>query len=90
VASGAYRRQPEAAGEIALEEIDKNLNLGCAMAVSGAAVSSNMGANTVRLLSPTLALLNIRLGYWMCNPRYLATATRGKRAIGTGGMIKSL
>jgi len=79
--SKTYRRQPEPAGEIALEEIDKNLNLGCAMAVSGAAVSSNMGANTVRLLSPTLALLNIRLGYWMCNPRYPAAATRGRRAI---------
>jgi hypothetical protein len=77
----APTREPPPAGEIALEEIDENLNLGCAMAVSGAAVSSNMGANTVRLLSPTLALLNIRLGYWMCNPRYPAAATRGKRAI---------
>jgi hypothetical protein len=80
VTSGAYPCQAEPADEIALEEIDKNLNLGCAMAVSGAAVSSNMGAKTVRLLSPTLALLNIRLGYWMCNPRHLA-ATQGKRAI---------
>ena len=31
-----------------------------------------MGTQTVRLLSPTLALLNIRLGYWLCNPRELA------------------
>ncbi len=55
-----------------MEEIDSRLNLGTAMAISGAAVSANMGASTVRLLSPTLALLNIRLGYWLRNPRDLA------------------
>ena len=41
------------------------------MAISGAALSANMGSNTVRWLSPTLALLNIRLGYWLRNPRDL-------------------
>ena len=55
-----------------MEKIDKRLDLATAMAISGAAVSANMGSNTVRLLSPTLALLNIRLGYWLRNPRHLA------------------
>jgi hypothetical protein len=46
-------------------------DIGTAVAVSGAAASSNMGGNTVRGLAPTLALLNIRLGYWIDNPRRL-------------------
>jgi hypothetical protein len=52
--------------------IDPALDLGTAMAISGAAVSANMGGRTIRALSPTLALLNVRLGYWLPNPRYLA------------------
>jgi hypothetical protein len=55
-----------------METVDPKLDLGSAMAVSGAALSANMGSNTVRWLSPTLALLNIRLGYWLRNPRNLA------------------
>ena len=56
-----------------MEQIDPRLELGSTMAISGAALSANMGSNTVRLLSPTLALLNIQLGYWLRNPRHLAT-----------------
>ena len=48
-------------------------DLATAMAVSGAAASSNMGGNTIRGLAPTLAVLNIRLGYWMSNPAKLRT-----------------
>lgn len=63
----------------ARDDLDPALNLGTAMAISGAAVSANMGGNTVRSLSPTLALLNIRLGYWLRNPRYLARFPGGGR-----------
>src|SRR5262249_37018753 len=59
-----------------METVDPRLDLGAAMAISGAAVSANMGSNTVRWLSPTLALLNIRLGYWLRNPRHLAKIKR--------------
>jgi hypothetical protein len=55
-----------------METIDQRLDFATAMAISGAAVSANMGTQTVRLLSPTLALLNVRLGYWLRNPRDLA------------------
>ncbi|HUB64643.1 MAG TPA: hypothetical protein VL996_09400, partial [Methylocella sp.] len=44
------------------------IDLGTAMAISGAAVSANMGASTVKALTFTLALLNVRLGYWLRNP----------------------
>lgn len=51
------------------ETADPRLDLGCAIATSGAAVSANMGSHTVRALSPTLSLLNVRLGYWIRNPK---------------------
>jgi hypothetical protein len=58
---------------LGMEDIDPRLDLGSAMAISGAAISANMGSDTVRWLSPTLALLNIRLGYWLRNPRDLGS-----------------
>ena len=39
--------------------------------ISGAAASSNMGSATIKPLVPTLALLNVRLGYWLTNPAKL-------------------
>jgi hypothetical protein len=59
-----------------MERVDPRLDLGATMAISGAALSANMGSNTSRWLSPTLALLNIRLGYWLRNPRDLAKRKR--------------
>ena len=53
-----------------LQNADRNINLGTAMAISGAAVSSNMGSNSIAAMAPTLALLNVRLGYWLINPRF--------------------
>jgi hypothetical protein len=51
-----------------MERLTADLNLATAMAVSGAAASSNMGSQTIRPLTPTLTILNIRLGYWLRNP----------------------
>jgi hypothetical protein len=61
----------EATGYVAtkdVEQITTGLDLATAMAVSGAAASSNMGAQSIKPLTPTLAILNIRLGYWLRNP----------------------
>lgn len=49
----------------------RQLDLATAVAISGAAVSSSMGRVQIGLLRPTLALLNLRLGYWMPNPRFM-------------------
>jgi hypothetical protein len=57
-----------------IETVAAALDLATAMAASGAAVSSNMGAQNIKPLTPTLALLNIRLGYWMRNPAQLHLA----------------
>lgn len=57
----------------ALEEHTGDLDLATAMAVSGAAASANMGSNTIKALTPTLTLLNVRLGFWLTNPSALGT-----------------
>jgi hypothetical protein len=62
------------------ERVVKDLDLATAMAISGAAASSNMGGRSIRPLRPTLALLNIRLGYWVKNPRYVASNGACRRA----------
>jgi hypothetical protein len=64
-------------------EMETGLDLPTAMAISGAAFSSNMGANSIRALTPTLALLNVRTGYWLRNPLSLAV-----EPMGTGRAVK--
>lgn len=59
-----------------IEAEETILDLGAAMAISGAAISSNMGAETFRPASFTLAILNIRLGFWLRNPNRIT----GRRA----------
>ncbi|HET6377913.1 MAG TPA: patatin-like phospholipase family protein [Methylocella sp.] len=54
-----------------IEAEETALDLGSAMAISAAAVSSNMGSATIKLISFTLAILNVRLGYWLRNPRQI-------------------
>ena len=67
------------AGTAAVERLEQSLDLATAMAISGAAASSNMGSNSIRALTPTLALLNVRLGYWLSNPRYVGANARPQR-----------
>ncbi len=64
----------DATGYASTEAMTANepqLDLATAAAISGAAVSSSMGRVGIGFLSPTLALLNLRLGYWLRNPRYV-------------------
>jgi len=56
-----------------LPDKPQKFDLATAVAISGAAVSSSMGRVQIGLLRPTLALLNLRLGYWMLNPRFIET-----------------
>jgi hypothetical protein len=59
------------AGTPVMEGEDVRIDVASAMAISGAAASANMGGSTIRILSPTLSLLNIRLGYYLKNPLYV-------------------
>lgn len=52
------------------------LSLATAMATSGAAASANMGNHTIRILTFSLSMLNVRLGYWLANPNELAKFSR--------------
>ena len=57
-----YRRSKDYGG-------DDGISLGTAMAISGAAASSNMGYYTTSpILSLVLTLFNVRLGWWLGNP----------------------
>ncbi|TPK88871.1 hypothetical protein FJ934_25685 [Mesorhizobium sp. B2-4-12] len=51
-----------------MERVVPDLSLATAMATSGAAASANMGRQTIKILTFSLSLLNIRLGYWLANP----------------------
>lgn len=50
------------------ETVNPDLDLATAMALSGAAVSPQMGLSTTRLAGFWLTLLNIRLGAWLKRP----------------------
>src|SRR5271165_1468406 len=47
---------------------DGGISLGTAMAISGAAVSPNMGYYSSPSIALLLALFNVRLGWWLGNP----------------------
>ncbi len=47
---------------------DHGISLGTAMAISGAAASPNMGYHSSPLVTLLLAVLNVRLGWWLGNP----------------------
>lgn len=64
-------------------DYDRHMNLGTAMAISGAAAAANMGSTTVKSLVFLLTLLNIRLGYWAPNPkRFHESSPIGNTIIG--------
>jgi hypothetical protein len=51
------------------EEMDPHLDLGTAMAISGAAAAPHMGTLTASRYTFLLAMLNVRLGYWLRRPQ---------------------
>jgi hypothetical protein len=57
--------------ELVSPSIRKDLTVEAAMAISGAAIASAMGAQT-RYYEVFLALTNVRLGAWLPNPRFVA------------------
>lgn len=47
---------------------EKGIDLGTAVAISGAAVSPNMGYHSSPVVTFVLTLFNLRLGWWLANP----------------------
>lgn len=56
-------------------EYGAQLSLGTAMAISGAAVSPNMGYNSSPVVTFLMTLFNARLGWWLGNPGAAGQAT---------------
>ncbi len=52
------------------------LTLGSAIAISGAAASPNMGFHSTPALAFLLTVFNIRIGWWLGNPRHRQAWTR--------------
>ncbi|WP_346778255.1 patatin-like phospholipase family protein [Paraburkholderia sp. Ac-20342] len=61
----------------AWERLDSGLDVGTAMATSGAATSPLMGLQTKQYQTFWLAMLNVRLGYWLKNPFYSKACPTG-------------
>lgn len=73
-----------------LEEADPHLDLGTALAISGAAASSNMGWMTNNRLRLVMTLANIRLGYWMRNPAFGKEKAKKFKAPGPGYLFREM
>lgn len=69
-----------------MKQVFPRLDLASAMAISAAAASPNMGRATNPALVAVMALLNIRLGYWVPNPGVVQTklAKQGQRVRAEG------
>jgi Patatin-like phospholipase len=55
----------------------KGISLGTAVAISGASVSPNQGYNSSPLIGFLLMLFNVRLGWWLGNPKMGSYALAG-------------
>jgi hypothetical protein len=62
---------------------ERGLTLATAMAISGAAFNPNMGYHSSPLVTLLMTLLNVRLGWWLPNPRR-AGITDTKKPMYTG------
>ena len=66
------------------------ITLGTAIAISGAAASPNQGYNSSPLVSALMTLGNVRLGWWLGNPRYDTTAGREALPLGVVPIINQM
>lgn len=66
------------------------ISLGTAMAISGAAASPNMGYFTTPATAFFMTLFDVRLGWWMGNPRYPDQWQRPGPPLGLGYLFSEL
>jgi hypothetical protein len=71
----------ESTGYLSTEEFESaasDVTAATAMAISAGAASPNMGQYTISVLSFLLTMVNLRLGYWIPNPKELAAKSATK------------
>lgn len=71
-----------------MEKKDPHVNLGTAMAISGAAAAPEMGTMGMSQFTFIMTLLNIRLNYWVPNPSYIVRGKFMHRFTGPGYLLK--
>jgi len=75
---------------IAKVETEGGISLGTAMAISGAAASPNMGYYTSAATGLFMTLFDVRLGWWMGNPRYRSKWQSPGPKLGLGYLFSEL
>lgn len=68
----------------------EGISLGTAMAISGAAASPNRGAGTTPAMAFLLTVFNVRLGWWLGNPRHRDTWHRMGPRVGLFALLAEL
>jgi hypothetical protein len=69
---------------------DKGIHVGTAAAISGAAVSPNQGYHTSTAVAFLLTVFNVRLGWWLGNPRSDKKSKKAGPSYGLTFLIKEL
>ncbi|MEK6260601.1 MAG: patatin-like phospholipase family protein [Planctomycetota bacterium] len=77
----------EATGYCRSDEFAGDVKLGTAVAVSGAAVSPNMGYHSSPAITALLTVFNVRLGAWFGNPSRASRTEKNPAA--SGGLLLS-
>jgi hypothetical protein len=75
-ANKSARQLSEKGFVISSEILGGGVHVGTAMGISGAALSPNSGSHTAPQTAFLLTLFNVRLGWWVGNPRNLTTYRR--------------
>jgi hypothetical protein len=66
------------------------IHIGTAMAISGAAANPNMGFHSSAAAAFLMTVFDVRLGWWLGNPKSEATWQRSGPTFGLGYLIKEL
>jgi len=69
---------------------EHGISLGTAMTISGAAASPSMGAATTPAMAFLLTVFNVRLGWWLGNPRHDRSWSRMGPVIGLHALLSEL
>jgi hypothetical protein len=72
------------------QESSNSITLGSAMAISGAAQSPNEGAHTSPAVAALMTAANVRLGWWLGNPRNSKTRLKDGPRAGLKPMLDEL
>lgn len=71
-------------------QTSEGITLGTAMAISGAAASPSMGAGTTPPMAFLLTVFNVRLGWWLGNPRHERTWSDMGPRVGLAALLSEL